>query len=365
MRPRALLLLLLLPMLAGCAAAGRVLENGFRERPPAPRDRLDGASDLRLDSLGVLTGSFIGEGTSRAVHLLTSDTVLIESVVRRYGPETRRTTDFWSGLKPGRTLRVPLREPRAAVETGVLAPVARVASPAGRSAVVATALTVRIGACGARGAQLELLVEPGSRSGPPLTGPVLGSINERAGLEADVWRAPPEPPDSTLVVELLDRTRHVLDSLIRLRYSSLTLDVPASPVILVNTLDDFDAAEVIPYFAGNGRVRYAVSVRERRRAANDTVVVAGVMAWDREGAWQQQILRPTIIRLQRGRAEPYRGAVPLFWRRLAAIADFGFDRDNLWMEQVDVRDGAVLWGIVQPADNVVVAAAEMRGPCSP
>jgi hypothetical protein len=33
------------------------------------------------------------------------------------------------------------------------------------------------------------------------------------------------------------------------------------------------------------------------------------------------------------------------------------------MEQVDVRDGTVLWGILQPGDNVVVAAAEMAGPC--
>jgi hypothetical protein len=30
---------------------------------------------------------------------------------------------------------------------------------------------------------------------------------------------------------------------------------------------------------------------------------------------------------------------------------------------VDLRDGSVLWGILQPSDNVVVAAAEMTGPC--
>jgi hypothetical protein len=33
------------------------------------------------------------------------------------------------------------------------------------------------------------------------------------------------------------------------------------------------------------------------------------------------------------------------------------------MEQVNVRDGTVIWGIVQPRGNVVVAAAEMAGPC--
>jgi hypothetical protein len=30
---------------------------------------------------------------------------------------------------------------------------------------------------------------------------------------------------------------------------------------------------------------------------------------------------------------------------------------------VDVRDGSVLWGIIQPRGNVVVAAAQVEGPC--
>ena len=54
---------------------------------------------------------------------------------------------------------------------------------------------------------------------------------------------------------------------------------------------------------------------------------------------------------------------PIYWRRLQPISDFAFRRDNLWMEQVDVRDGSVRWGIVQPRENVVVAAAEVDGPC--
>jgi hypothetical protein len=111
-------------------------------------------------------------------------------------------------------------------------------------------------------------------------------------------------------------------------------------------------------------VRYAVSLRERRIAANgDTLVAAGVMAWDESGLWQQTIFRPTYLRLRRGALAGYEAGRPIFWRRLGAIADFGFRRDNLWMEQVDVRDGTVLWGILQPSDNVVVAAAEMSGPC--
>jgi hypothetical protein len=66
----------------------------------------------------------------------------------------------------------------------------------------------------------------------------------------------------------------------------------------------------------------------------------------------------------RGNAiRPFAGGRPLFWRRLSAVTDFSFQRDNLWMEQVNVNDGSVIWGIIQPADNVVVAAAEMDGPC--
>jgi len=131
----------------------------------------------------------------------------------------------------------------------------------------------------------------------------------------------------------------------------------------INTLADFDAADIVGYRVDRERIRYAVSLRERLTSARDTLVAAGVMAWDSAGTWQQTIFRPTYLVMRRGRLEPYESGRAVFWRRLAAIADFGFDRDNLWMEQVDVRDDAVLWGIVQPSDNVVVAAAEMEGPC--
>jgi hypothetical protein len=33
------------------------------------------------------------------------------------------------------------------------------------------------------------------------------------------------------------------------------------------------------------------------------------------------------------------------------------------MEQVDVRRESVLWGIIQPRGNVVVAAAEVEASC--
>ena len=53
----------------------------------------------------------------------------------------------------------------------------------------------------------------------------------------------------------------------------------------------------------------------------------------------------------------------LFWRRLAPVSGFAFKRDYLWMEQVNVEDGTVLWVILEPRGNTVVAAAEMDGPC--
>ena len=112
-------------------------------------------------------------------------------------------------------------------------------------------------------------------------------------------------------------------------------------------------------------MRYAVSLRVRRITARaDTFVAATVMAWDSAGVWKQTIFRPTLMTLRRGRLAPYGSQRrSLFWRRLQPISDFGFSRDNLWMEQVDVRAGSVLWGIIQPRGNVVVAAAEVETPC--
>jgi hypothetical protein len=88
------------------------------------------------------------------------------------------------------------------------------------------------------------------------------------------------------------------------------------------------------------------------------------MAWDSAGRWRQVIFRPTLLALHGGRLVPAPGSPrSIYWRRLQPISDVAFQRDNLWMEQVDVRDGTVLWGIVQPHGNVVVAAAEVDGPC--
>jgi hypothetical protein len=156
-----------------------------------------------------------------------------------------------------------------------------------------------------------------------------------------------------------------MDSTLGSRVRSLSLRAADDPRLEINTLSDIDAADVIPFRPAASAVRFAVSLRVRRITnGGDTLLAATVMAWDSAGAWQQVIFRPTVVSLRRGRLAPYgasrRG---LFWRRLQPISDFAFERDNLWMEQVDVRDGSVLWGIIQPRGHVVVAAAQVEGPC--
>jgi hypothetical protein len=149
-------------------------------------------------------------------------------------------------------------------------------------------------------------------------------------------------------------------------YRSLQLAADPGARLELNTLADVDAADVIAFRVADDRVRYAVSLRARRIAARgDTLVATAVMVWDSAGAWQQTIFRPTLLALRRGRLEPWSSAArrPIYWRRLQPISDFAFRRDDLWMEQVDVRDGSVRWGIVQPRENLVVAAAEVDGPC--
>jgi hypothetical protein len=156
-----------------------------------------------------------------------------------------------------------------------------------------------------------------------------------------------------------------VDSTLGSELRSLRLRRPDDPHLEINTLADVDAADVIAFRATPGSHRFAVSLRQRRiTGAQDTVMVATVMAWDSAGTWQQVIFRPTVVSLRRGRLAPY-GALRrgLFWRRLQPISDLAFERDNLWMEQVDVRTGSVLWGIIQPGGNVVVAAAQVEGRC--
>jgi hypothetical protein len=369
---RRLLLLLFVLGFAACRSAGRFLGELLRERLPAPLEAITTTSDARIDSLGFLVGSFVGEGTSRAVHLLSSDTGFIADVARTYRPDLGEGSVLWRALDRERVITIGGSQTgrRRIGDRGPAVHHAIVGSPLGHSDVAVDVVLLRRG-CGPRGAQAEIIVEPGeSNRDAPLRGPVLGSFLEpkdepavrRPGL---VRRDPVAEPGRWLVDELVDRTARAMDSTLEREFPSLDLRVPDDRRIELNTLADVDAADVTAFRASSRTVRYAVSLRERRiTAGRDTVVGTAVMVWDSAGAWQQSIFRPTLLGVRRGRLTPY-GALrrTVFWRRLQPISDFAFERDNLWMEQVDVSEGSVLWGIVQPRGNVVVAAAEVEGPC--
>ena len=353
---------------SGCASTGRFLGELLRERPPAPLDSMSIASDVRVDSLGYLVGSFVGEGTSRSVHLLSSDTGLIAGLLRRYRPDLVQPGDLWASLSREKVVTLAPGGRRRTVAGFPGVDRALVGSPVGHTRVTPSAILIRGSSCGWRGAQVEVIAG-GNRQ--PLHGPVLASFTRRAASSNDEenegfrQREPVPAAGGRLTDELIARTAKAMDSMLAANFHSLGLQQPAVPVLEINTLSDIDAADVTSYRANHETIRYAVSLRTRRIAGGgDTLVAATVMTWDSAGAWRQTIFRPTLVSLRRGRLGPY-GALrrSLFWRRLQPISDFAFQRDNLWMEQVDVRRGSVLWGIIQPRGNVVVAAAEVDASC--
>ena len=377
MPPRNRQLLVVAPLIlgaglgvSGCSGAGRFLGELFRERPPAPLDSMSVASDVRIDSLGYLVGSFVGEGTSRAVHLLSSDTGLVAGLVRRYRRDLIQPDQPWGPLAREGVVTLGASGGRRTTGSPKIER-AIVGSPLGQTGVVPRAIMLRGSLCGWRGTQVEIIVDHDRRTGgPALRGPVLGSLT-RSDSSAPEKKAqfrrrePVAPPGTVLVDELIARTGRAMDSALAGRFPSLVLRGPADSRIEINTLSDVDAADVTSFRSAPGRVRFAVSLRERRiTAGDDTLLAATVMAWDSAGAWQQMIFRPTLLSFRRGRLAAY-GALrrSIFWRRLQPISDFGFQRDNLWMEQVDVGEGSVIWGIIQPRGNVVVAAAEVDAPC--
>ncbi len=360
--------------LAGCHGIGNLLEEALKERPAAPLDVMGVVSDARIDSAGVLAGSFVGEGTARGVHLLSSDTIFIAELARRYRPDLFQGEGLWNELGMRRTVALDEETRRRRVSES-LPEIRRalVGSPLGHTEVTVDGIFLhgarRARGCGARGAQAELVVHEDRESGePPLRGPVLGAFLADASEESRglVERPPVAAASQELTDTLVERTERVMDSTIAARYPSLQLRPLHSTKLEINTLADLDAADVVPFRAGSGAIRYAVSLRKRRVRAGgmDTLVTTAVMVWDSTGAWRQTIFRPTVLAALGGRLDEY-GPVgrPYYWRRLQAISDVAYARDNLWMEQVNVRDGSVFWGIVQPRGNVVVAAAEVDGVC--
>ena len=356
------------PAINACASTGGFLGDLLRERPPAPLDSMSVASDIRIDSLGYLVGSFVGEGTSRSVHLLSSDTTVIAGLLHRYRPDLVQPGDIWASLSREKVVTLAPGGRRRTVAGYPGVDRAMVGSPLGHTRVTPSVILIRGSACGWRGTQVEVIAD-GNRQ--PLRGPVLASFTRQpASAEPKVEeefqpREPVPAPGGGLTDELIGRTAAAMDSVLAANFRSLALQRPAIQGVEINTLSDVDAADVTSYRSNPGTVRYAVSLRTRRiTGGGDTLVAATVMVWDSAGAWQQTIFRPTLVSLSRGRLAPY-GALrrSLFWRRLQPISDFAFQRDNLWMEQVDVRRGSVLWGIIQPRGNVVVAAAEVDASC--
>lgn len=357
--------------LAGCGALGRALQEALRERPAAPLDSIPLASDARVDSAGVLAGSFVGEGTPAAVHLLSSDTAVIAALARRFRPDLLDGDGLWLALSRAGVADLGDEGRRHRVDRGLpRIPRALVASPLGHTEVTVEAVRLHGSRCGWRGARAELVVREQRAAGdPPLRGPVLGV------LLADTADAPrarglvqrpdlPEPSDSLLRV-LVERTQRAMDSSVAQLYPGLRLRPLRGARLEINTLADLDAADVVPFRAGPYRMRYAVSLRQRRvrDGGRDTLVLTSVMVWDSAGAWRQPVFRPTVLAAFGGRLDAWALGRPLYWRRLQPIGDVAFERDNLWMEQVNVRDGSVVWGIVQPWGNVVVGSAEVQGPC--
>jgi hypothetical protein len=140
------------------------------------------ASDARIDSAGVLAGSFVGEGTARAVHLISSDTAVIAGLARRYRPDLLAGDGLWSEL--ARRRAVALGDgPRRRVDGG--RPEIRralVGSPLGHTEVTAESIVLRGSGCGWRGTQAELVVRDDRTGGdPPLRGPVLGVLLAERG----------------------------------------------------------------------------------------------------------------------------------------------------------------------------------------
>lgn len=355
----------------GCKGAGEFLRELLRERPPAALDSIPLASDARIDSAGYLAGSFVGEGTSRAIHLLSSDSAFIGDLMRRFRPDLAGAADPWSALGRAGFVTLGPEGGRRPVGGSPRIESAVVGSPLGHTGVQVEAVLLHGGrrGCGARGAQAELIVADEHVPGDPsLRGPVLGSL--RSGTAAGrresglVRRGAVPEPSAGLTDELVTRTERALDSTLAADYRPLALAADPAPRLEVNTLADVDAADVTAFRVDADRVRYAVSLRVRRRAARgDTVVATAVMVWDSAGAWRQAIFRPTLLRLRGGRLEPWGSGRPIYWRRLQPISDFAYPRDGLWMEQVDARDGSVRWGVIEPRGNVVVAGAEVDGPC--
>ncbi|HWA57351.1 MAG TPA: hypothetical protein VG692_08860 [Gemmatimonadales bacterium] len=351
--------------LPACAQIGQILNAP--ERPPQPLVEAGISSDARIDSTGAIAGSFVGEGTSRRVHLLSSDPEFIAQLVRRWRPERERRIDPIDWLNRKGTWAVNLDR---AADSSLLSQVILVGSPDGHTRVRLSSVLLYGAACRDGGPRAELVVEPARGAPVSLRGPVIGAVRG-----PDVWwpvqdtyrRDPPADPAPDLVDTLIERTGLVMDSMLAARLPARELPLSGGyHRLAVNSLANEDAADVVAIRFDDGRIRYAVSLRDTRYTARGTEGLASiVMIWDATLSWQQVVFLPTF--LEYGRRGPMRAlggrTAPLYWRRLQPVSGFAFERDYLWMEQVDVTTGLVRWVILEPKGNILVAAADVEDGC--
>ncbi|HSB55503.1 MAG TPA: hypothetical protein VLD58_14180 [Gemmatimonadales bacterium] len=354
-----------LGLLLGCAQIGQFLNTP--ERPPLPLVEAGISSDARIDSTGAIAGSFVGEGTSRQVHLLSSDPEFIAQLVRRWRPERDRRLDPLDWLERKGSFAV---NPDRVADSALFSEVMLVGSPDGHTRVRLQSVLLYGSSCRQGGPRAELVVESSRNVQISLRGPVVGSLRS-----ADVYwpvqdsyrRDPPPDPAPELVDTLVERTGLVLDSILALRLSPRDLPLEGGyHRLAINSLANEDAADVVPIRLDDGRIRYAVSLRDTRRTARGAAGLGSiVMIWDATLSWRQIVFLPTF--LEYGRRAPVRAlggrTAPLYWRRLQPVSGFAFQRDYLWMEQVDVESGTVRWVILEPKGNIIVAAADVEDGC--
>lgn len=335
---------------------------------PWPLESLSVTSDARLDASHRLLGSFVGEGTGRAIHLLSNDTSFIAALYRRYGPPLTRGEQVWSRLQQAGTVALHLSDGR----TGPFVQEALAGSADGLVPVEPAAVLLHGDPCGPLGARAEILVgESQDSTTPPVFGPVLGSFQTRPRSELAndemASRRPATMPGQELTASLIARTERVFEEALATRLASdrLPLDPPGDRYLEINTLADIDAADVVPFRGDTGGTQYVVALRVQRVTARaDTILIAGVMTWDSAGLAGRMMLRPTVLRVHGRRVAAEAGWTPMYWRRVAAIAGFASRGDYLWLEQVHPSEQAVLWGVVAPATNTPVAAARVTGACT-
>ena len=362
---------------AACRGAGDFLRELLRERPPAPLDSLPLASDARVDSAGYLAGSFVGEGTSRAVHLLSSDTAFIASLVRRFRPDLAAAPDPWAALarERVRAARSPGRPAHGGRARGRGSSRRSSARRWGTRPCEVEAVLLHGGgaAAAARGAQAELIVAD-DRLGrrPAAAGPGARLAPDRRGRanrrEPGLVRRDSVPaPSAGLTGELVGRTERALDSHARRRLPRARAQRRSARTRSRSTRWPTSTR---PTSSPSGSRPTGCATPSRfapgasPRAATRWCGTA-VMVWDSAGAWRQGIFRPTLLRLRGGRLEPWgaRGR-PIYWRRLQPISDFAF-RARRSLDGAGGRraTAACAGASLQPRENVVVAAAEVDGPC--